>query len=169
MSTLIKAVYSKVHCIKSGCVFGVSPRGVQSQNFGTVYADVGLWMSKKGYVDYVCPQVYFGFKHKTQAFDKNVDSWIEMPRHSSVRLFIGLGLYKSESERRICRHRKKRVVTNDDIMKRSLLYVRSKPECGGVMFFSYSFFKPLLKPDSSSWSKDIARREVENLLSVMKP
>ena len=43
------------------------------------FADVELWMSKKGYIDYVCPQVYFGFKHKTQAFDKNVDSWLKCP------------------------------------------------------------------------------------------
>lgn len=170
VSRLIKAVYSKVHSIKSRCVFGVSPRGVQSQNYGTVFADVELWMSKKGYVDYVCPQVYFGFKHKTQAFDKNVDSWIKMPRHSSVRLFIGLGLYKIGIQNdEFAGTGRNEWSTNDDIMKRSLLYVRSKPECGGVMFFSYSFFKPLLKPDSSSWSKDIARREVENLLAVMKP
>jgi hypothetical protein len=93
-----------------------------------------------------------------------------MPRHSSVRLFIGLGLYKIGIQNdEFAGTGRNEWSTNDDIMKRSLLYVRSKPECGGVMFFSYSFFKPLLKPDSSSWSKDIARREVENLLAVMKP
>lgn len=171
VSKLIATVYKKVHSIRSGCVFGVSPRGVQDQNYDVVYADVALWMKEKGYIDYICPQVYFGFLHKTQAFDKNVDSWIAMPRHSSVRLYIGLALHKIgilSDQYAGTNAGKAEWAQHNDIMKRSLLSVRSKPECGGVMFFSYRYFTPA-SLTQSSWSRDVAIREVENLLTVMKP
>ena len=55
------------------------------------------------------------------------------------------------------------------ILWRSLLYARSKPECGGVIFFRYEFFMASQMKESSSWVKEIAVREVENLLSVLRP
>ncbi|MDD3833357.1 MAG: hypothetical protein PHR18_05570, partial [Oscillospiraceae bacterium] len=56
---------------------------------------------------------------------------------------------------------------HDDIMKEQLLLVRSKSECGGVMFFSYSFFNPSAIKESSDWIKAVGVREIENLLEVL--
>ena len=171
VSELIKKAYTASHK-RSGCVFGVSPSANVAKNRDEYYADVEKWMRNKGYLDYICPQVYFGFKHKTWAFDKTVDSWAEMERHDSVRLFIGLALHKIGMKTdRYARsdEGKSEWKTYDDIMKRSLLYARSKPECGGVIFFRYEFFMASQMKESSSWVKEIAVREVENLLSVLRP
>ena len=174
VSELVKAAYTATHK-RSGCVFGVSPRGARPKN-GTdpnrdiVYAAVELWMKIKGYIDYICPQIYFGFQNKNQPFDKVVDYWISLNRDSSVKLYIGLALYKigwvSDSNADTGKEEWK---NRNDIMKRSMLYVRSKAECSGVMFFRYDFFFPSKMAESSSWVKSVAIKEVENLLTVMKP
>jgi uncharacterized lipoprotein YddW (UPF0748 family) len=170
VTKMITTVYAKVHAIRSGCVFGVSPRGVQDQNYNVVYADVGAWMKQKGYIDYVCPQIYFGFLNSKQPFKSTVDSWAAMPRDKSVKLYIGLALHKiGMASDTYAGTGKTEWADHDDIMKESLKYVRSKTACGGVMFFSYKYFKPSSLPENSSWSKPVAIREVENLLSIMKP
>lgn len=169
VSELVKAAYTATHK-RSGCVFGVSPRGVQDQNRDVVYADVELWMKSKGYIDYVTPQIYFGFEHQTRPFDKTVNEWAKMQRDSSVKLYIGLALHKIGTVNdQYAGTGKEEWKNRNDIMKRSLLYVRSKAECSGVMFFRYDFFFPSKMAESSSWVKSVAVREVENLLTVMKP
>ena len=125
-------------------------------------------MKEKGYVDYICPQIYFGFLHSTRPFEKTLNDWIAMPRDSSVKLHIGFALHKiGIASDEYAGTGGNEWATHDDIMKRSLQLVRAKPACGGVIFFSYKFFKPSLLPESGSWSKAVAIREVENLLAVI--
>ena len=54
-----------------------------------------MWAAEKGYVDYLCPQIYFGFKNEISPFEKCLDNWAQMKTDSSVRLIAGLALYKS--------------------------------------------------------------------------
>lgn len=100
VNTLIKAVYSAVKAAKPECVFGISPQGNNDNNYNGQYSDVKLWMEQPGYVDYVMPQVYWGFGYtmkngSTQyAFENCIADWASYPRHESVSLAIGLGAYR---------------------------------------------------------------------------
>ena len=57
-------------------------------------------MANEGYVDYVMPQLYWGFGYLTSSgrdtyqFVNLSDQWASYPRHSSVKLHIGLGAYR---------------------------------------------------------------------------
>ncbi|MDD2361449.1 MAG: family 10 glycosylhydrolase [Oscillospiraceae bacterium] len=161
VSVLISAVYSKVHT-REDCDFGISPGGIQSNNYNNLYADVALWMRQAKYIDYICPQIYYGFLNKSSAFDKNLDGWIAMQRSPSVKLYVGLALYKIgiADDEWAGDDGRTEWADHDDIIKRQLVYTRSKSECGGVMFFSYSFFKP-------SSGNAVATREIENLLGIL--
>ncbi len=61
---------------------------------------MGLWLSTPGYVDYVMPQVYWGYDFRLQsgsdqyAFANIVNQWAAMPRAEGVSLYFGLGAYR---------------------------------------------------------------------------
>ena len=63
INELVSEMYSAVKKADSDCVFGISPRGVVSQDYNLVYADVEYWASHEGYCDYLAPQIYYGFEH----------------------------------------------------------------------------------------------------------
>ena len=100
VNTLVRKIYAKIKSIDSGVTFGISPQGNNDNNYNVQYSDVCLWMANEGYVDYVMPQLYWGFGYLTSSgrdtyqFVNLSDQWASYPRHSSVKLHIGLGAYR---------------------------------------------------------------------------
>ena len=104
VNRLVQQVYQTVHTAAQDTGrtlrFGISPQGNNDNNYNTQYSDVGLWMSTPGYVDYVMPQVYWGFDYRLQsgsdqyAFANIVNQWAAMPRAEGVSLYFGLGAYR---------------------------------------------------------------------------
>ncbi len=94
VNDLIAAVYKACHARK-GCVFGVSPACDMEGNYTDKYADAAAWAKTPGYIDYLMPQLYVGFKHIHMPFDKMIQKWDALERHSGVKMVAGLGLYKT--------------------------------------------------------------------------
>ena len=100
VNALVRSVYSGVKAARPTVQFGISPQGNNDQNYNTQYSDVGLWMSEPGYVDYIMPQVYWGYGYTLKsgsnrfAFENVTQEWLAMPRHESVSLAFGLGAYR---------------------------------------------------------------------------
>lgn len=91
---LVSAVYAVCHS-REGCVFGISPAADITAVRESMYADVTRWAGTAGYVDYLCPQLYFGFRHQRAPFTAQLDAWSALPRHESLQLIAGLALYKT--------------------------------------------------------------------------
>ena len=96
MNALVSAVYGLTRNYPH-CRFGISPAGTPAA-CEAAGADVTLWLRQAGYIDYLCPQIYFGFDHETKAFDEVVDEWNTLPRGDGVALYAGLALYKAGLE-----------------------------------------------------------------------
>ncbi len=94
VSRLIAACYAACHA-RADCVFGISPAVDLSSVREQLYADIPLWANTVGYVDYLCPQLYVGFRHETAPFIASLDAWSALPRHDGVSLIAGLALYKT--------------------------------------------------------------------------
>lgn len=100
VNALVRQVYEAVKAEKPQVVFGISPQGNNDNNYTQQYSDIGLWLSTPGYVDYIAPQVYWGFDYTLEngsqryAFGNIVDEWLAMPRDDSVSLAFGLGAYR---------------------------------------------------------------------------
>lgn len=100
VNTLVKAVYETVKSIDDSVDFGISPQGNNDNNYNTQYSDVNLWLSTEGYVDYVTPQLYWGFNYLTSAGRADyqyltiLNTWNSYPRHENVELYVGLGAYR---------------------------------------------------------------------------
>lgn len=100
VNALVRAVYDAVKAQKPSAVFGISPQGNPDNNYNGQYSDVGLWMRESGYLDYVLPQLYWGYGYTTgggstrYAFENISAEWAGMERAPSVALYLGLGAYR---------------------------------------------------------------------------
>lgn len=93
VNTFVKKVYKSVKEIKPNVEFGISPSG----NTGNCYsmgADVKTWCEKNGYIDYICPQIYWSLDFKTKPFEKTAKEWRNLVKNKNVNLYCGLALYK---------------------------------------------------------------------------
>ncbi len=97
VSTLVKRVYKAIKKLDENCVFGISPAGNISNLYleDRYYSDVKLWMKSSGYIDYICPQLYWSFEHKTAAYDKMLQQWIDAKTSDTVNLYVGLAAYRA--------------------------------------------------------------------------
>lgn len=150
------------------CIFGVSPAADAQKTYNKLYANPQKWMYESGYIDYICPQIYTGFENSTSPFDKKIDEWLSYPRHSSVKLYVGIATYKAGlSNDQWAGDGKTEWATNSDILKRSVMYLRSK-KISGLAFYSYSY----LRPDkvvglSSTNNVTLACKEIDNLRTIL--
>ena len=94
VSALMAAVYAVCHG-RDGCVFGVSPSYDIDRVREEQYADAAEWIRTRGYVDYLCPQLYVGLSHQHAPFEREAARWRTLPRDESVALYAGLALYKT--------------------------------------------------------------------------
>lgn len=93
VNTLVREINSTVKSCNSTVLFGVSPQGNIDNNFNRLYADVKTWCSTPGYLDYIVPQIYYGFNDKL-AFDAAAEQWSELAALPSVSLICGIAAYK---------------------------------------------------------------------------
>ena len=100
VNTLVRKIYKAIKDTDSSVTFGISPQGNNDNNYHIQYSDVCLWMREEGYVDYIMPQLYWGFGYLTSSgredyqFVRLTEQWAAYPRHSSVKLYIGMGAYR---------------------------------------------------------------------------
>ncbi len=157
VSSLISSLYSAVKSFSEDKIFSISPCGNIEKNVNTLYADVELWASQKGYCDMLIPQVYFGFENESQPFCSTVDEWARLTAGSDVRLVIGLALYKCGQEDIYAGKGSQEWIENNDIISRQAEYVREK-KLDGYSLYSASFV---------NFSESFLSKELDMLKSVI--
>lgn len=98
VNRMVEAVHQTVS--EAGRAFGISPAG-NYENDMNDGADVDAWLSEDGYADYVVPQIYWtdqwGEDGKTAMFSGRLDQFLAK-RQNDVKLYVGLGLYRTGEE-----------------------------------------------------------------------
>lgn len=139
VSKMIQSVYSTVKSVDENITFGVSPASNAESNYNTLYADTQKWCTEKGYVDYICPQIYFGFQNENQPFMKTTKSWVQM---ADCTLYVALPLYKAEKEDEFAGDNgKNEFIDNNNIIARQVTYLSKLSDVKGYYLFSYSSLK----------------------------
>lgn len=93
VNILVKEVYNAVHDYDDDLVFGISPQGDIEANYEKMFIDIPLWLSEDGYIDYISPQMYFGFEHSKIPYESTMDRWDQMIK-VDIDLIVGLSAYK---------------------------------------------------------------------------
>ncbi len=136
VNKLIRSTYDAIKAINPNILFGISPDANIEKNQSTHYADVRRWCSESGYIDYIVPQIYFGYENATMPFKKVLGQWSSIC--SVPQLYIGLAAYKAGAEDKWAGAGKWEWTTYNDICARQIEDIRSTSPCGGFMIFSYS-------------------------------
>ncbi len=143
VNQLVKQVYTAVHSTKSAVRFGISPQGNLENNYNKQFIDVAKWLSTEGYVDYICPQIYFGFQNGTSPYAETVAQWNDLIKTSSVELIIGLAPYKVGLEDTWAGEGKNEWKQNSDLLSRMVSRAREEKHYDGFVLFRYdSVFNP---------------------------
>lgn len=118
-------------------VFSISPISNIEQNINSYYADVKLWASSDSYVDYIIPQIYFGFQNPIQPFVKTLEKWVELTGDSE-KLLIGLALYKSGVTENYAKEGKDEW-KNRDVVSKEIDHILKNYKNVGFVYYSASF------------------------------
>lgn len=97
ISLMVGEIYSAVKAVDKDILVGVSPQGNMENNYEYMYADVKKWCSEEGYIDYICPQIYFGYENSVKPYEDTLQQWADICT-TDVTLVAGLGVYKIDSE-----------------------------------------------------------------------
>lgn len=131
ISAFVHEMYSAVKSENSDCIFSISPAGNINNNYEQQYADVKLWCSRRGYADWIIPQLYFGFEKETLSFDKALRDWSNLNTIGAVKFIYGIAAYKvNESD--------DEWLAGRGIIDKQLDLLSQTSYCYGVAYFSYS-------------------------------
>lgn len=122
---------------KYGKVFSISPISNINQNINSYYADVKLWAESDSYVDYIIPQIYFGFQNPVQPFAETLKKWVDLTGDSE-KLLVGLAVYKSGKSDTYAKNGKDEWKSRDVISKEIDLICENYKNIGFV-YYSASF------------------------------
>lgn len=139
VSEFVSAVYATVKSYGTEKVFGISPSANNDYNENKIFADVSLWCCEDGYIDYILPQIYFGFKNETMGFTKVAENWCKIVKNKNVKLYCGLASYKCGKEDKNAGSGKNEWVVNKDILSKQYRFIEKNADFSGFSLFSYSF------------------------------
>ncbi|MFC7217855.1 glycoside hydrolase family 10 protein [Streptomyces polyrhachis] len=145
IDALIRETGERIRAVKPQVAFGVSPFGVWRnaasdpargsatsagvQTYDDLYADTRKWV-KKGWIDYVCPQLYWHLGMAAADYGELVRWWSDVVAGTGVGLYIGEALYKVGASGQPA------VWGDPAELSRHLAFCRDYPQVGGHVFFS---------------------------------
>lgn len=148
---LVSSLYKAVKNANSTALFGVSPQGNYDNNYYYMYADVKKWCTHSGYLDYIMPQIYFGFNNSAQPFETVLAKWDGIAAGGSVPLIVGIAPYRLGDDGEWS--------TDKKILARQVESSRETVAYGGICLYSYN---SLFNPSSG------VKAQVEAELSALK-
>lgn len=135
VNDLVKRVYEICH--KYDVLFAISPDGNIENNYQLHYADVKSWGSKPGYVDYLMPQIYYGFYNETKPFVSVLKEWEKISK--KALLVPVLAFYKVGIADKFAKNGMNEWIENDDIIMREVLLSRNLEGYQGFSLFRYDY------------------------------
>lgn len=161
VNQLVRAVYAAVKETDPEVVFGISPQGNMENNYDKQFIDVEAWLTEDGYIDYICPQIYFGFDNSTYPYAETVEAWSDLIEND-VQLYIGLSPYKIGTEDTYAGSGRWEWANSGDILARQVDTARQAEHYKGFSLFRYdSVFQP------QSGVKAAVQEEIDSLKQVL--
>ena len=163
VNTLVQGIWREVHK-HNGITFGISPSyhissNGTDDNYTKKFADLAKWMNTSGYIDYIAPQIYFGYTHSSADFTKVLNNWLSIKRRIDIKIYIGLAAYKiGKLDETYKPTPNTEWQTETDILAKQTLEAHSK-KCDGVYIFNYSKLFA---------ETNLAKTQLSNLKEVLK-
>lgn len=154
VNLLVFGLHAAVKNIRPDATFGISPAG-NIDNLTSerqYYVDIEKWCSSTEYVDYITPQIYWGFHHTFAKYDKVLDRWSSIVDQSKVKLYIGLPAYRMGKDTG-SNPEEKREFKEADTLKKMIKYAYKK-KVDGFAVFDY---QDIVREDAQKQVKAMAK------------
>ena len=161
VTMLIQDVYESIKKINKEVLFGIAPEGNIENNYEDNYLDVKEIISKSGYVDYIMPQIYFGFENQYKPFMDTLNFWNSLIGTDTIQLIPALAFYKSGLQDSYAGVGINEWIENDDIIKRQVLISRNTNHYGGFSLFRYDYLF------NENKSNNNIEKEILNLKEIL--
>lgn len=132
--------------------FGISPVGIWANRseafpdgspskgveaYSQSFADVRKWV-KNSWIDFVIPQINWGFSNKIAPFAGIVNWWADLVRGTNVKLYVGIGVYNAGVTAGM---------ESPSEISNQILYLVLRREVSGTAFFAA---RHCLKPENNA-------------------
>lgn len=159
ISSLIKKTYDLIKSYDKSLVFGISPDGNIDNNYNSNYVDTMKFCTEEGYLDYIMPQVYYGFLNSVKPFEETVKSWNNLITNK-IELIPALAFYKTGNIDKYAKEGSNEWLEYNNIIAREVLLSRKLSNYSGFAIFRYdSIFNTNLT--------DVTFKEKENLKNIL--
>ena len=108
------------------------------------------WCSQKGYIDYICPQLYYSLDNPALAYEDAINDWKKIKKNKDLVIYSGLAGYKAGTDNDEGTWED----FNDILQKEYKIAVDKK--YNGIMLYSYNSLK-----------ETCAKKEIANLVNEL--
>lgn len=152
INKLIIGVNKAIKNIDSNVLFGISPSGNINNNYNEEYLDVSYILENEDYIDFIIPQIYYGFFNESMPFIETLNTWNDLV-DDDIKLYVALALYKSGLEDMYAGSGSDEWILNNDIIKKQVIMSRSYNKYRGFAIFRYAH---LFNEDDESLKKEVS-------------
>ncbi len=160
VTSFIKETYDLIKTYDKSILFGISPDGNIDNNYNSNYVDTRLFCTKKGYLDYIMPQVYYGFLNGSKPFEETVKSWNDLITND-IELIPALAFYKTGTIDNYAKEGANEWVEYNNIIAREVMLSRNLSNYKGFAIFRYD---SIFGSDLTSTSF-LEKENLKNILS----
>ena len=161
--SMVNNLVQEVHKLtkKANILFGISPEGNIGNNYSTNFADVYAWGKTDKYVDYLMPQIYYGFFNESQPFYTVLRTWDNLVNDSKVKIIPALAFYKTGLVDNYAKSGANEWILNNNIIMKQVLTSRNIKNYDGFAIFRYdSIFDTINQSENTM-------QEVKNLKKIL--
>ena len=136
ITSLVKKTYDLIKDYDKNILFGISPDGNIDNNYNSNYVDTRLFCSEMGYIDYIMPQVYYGFLNSVKPFETTIKSWNNLITNN-IDLIPALAFYKTGNIDNYAKEGINEWMEYNNIIAREVMLSRELSNYKGFAIFRY--------------------------------
>ena len=135
---LLKETYNEIKKIDSDVLFGIAPQGNIDNCYEDSFLDLKEILKSDNYIDYIMPQIYFGFDNESRPFIRTYNDWKDMIK-TDIKLIPALAFYKVGTYDKYALKGSNEWIENNDIISREIKYLKEEDKYSGFSLFSYNY------------------------------
>lgn len=155
INSLIKKTYEK--CSNKNVLFGVSPDGNMDNNYNKHYIDVKKWMKEERYIDFIMPQLYYGFTNSSKPYIETLNEWNSLIKNNKTKLITALAFYKSGNIDKYAKDGMNEWIEEENIIMKQIIKARNMSNYIGFSLYRYD-----------NIFSDNGKNELSNVKKILK-